>query len=159
MTTVKVPITKQGFEKLSQELFHLISEERPKVIKAIEIARSHGDLSENAEYDAAKDKQGFIEGQIQGLESKLANSEVVDETIFSGDNIKFGATVTLHDEINNQEVIYKLVGEYEADIDNNLLSVKARLGRALINKKVGDLIEFNTPKGKKVYSVIKVEFK
>ncbi len=159
MTTIKVPITKTGFLKLNKELDHLKNEERPKVIKAIEVARSHGDLSENAEYDAAKDKQGFIEGQIQDLENKLANSDVIDETQFSGDVIKFGATITLHDELHDKNVTYKLVGEYEADIDQNLLSVKARLGGLLINKKIGDIIEFSTPKGEKVYSVIKVEFK
>ena len=154
-----MPITKEGFAKLEKELQNFKNNERPAIIIAIAEARSHGDLSENAEYHSAKEKQGFIEAKIRDLEAKLAVAKVVDILSLSGDVIRFGATVVLHNEDDDKEVVYQLVGEYEADIERMLLSINAPLGRALINKKVGDYVEVRTPKGTKVYKILKIEFK
>lgn len=158
MVANKTPITKGGFAKLEKELALLKTQDRPAVIKAIGEARAHGDLSENAEYHAAKEKQGFIEGKIQNLESKIARAEIIDESLFTGEIVRFGATVTLFEESNGVNVVYKLVGEYEADIENMLLSVNTPLGRALIGKKIGDCVEINTPKGEKIYKVLSIKF-
>lgn len=152
-------ITKKGFAKLEARLLDLKENERPLIIKAIAEARAHGDLSENAEYHAAKEKQGFIESHIRDLENKIAHANVIDVLSLSGDIIKFGATVTLYDENNSNEVIYQLVGEYEAEIENMLLSIAAPLGRSLINKKLGDQIKVPTPKGLKMYKVLGIVFK
>lgn len=155
----KVPMTLFGFEKLEAELKNLKSVERPAVIKAIAEAREHGDLSENAEYTAAREKQSFIEGRIQELESKISHAEVIDVRTLDGGTIKFGATITLIDDDSGEEVIYQIVGEDEADIKNGLLSVTSPLARALIGKSVKDSVEVFTPKGSKAYEIIRVAFK
>ena len=155
----KVPMTLDGFNKLENELKRLKTEERPDVIKAIAVAREHGDLSENAEYHAAKERQAFIEGRVSELEEKIALAEVIDVSKLSGKTVKFGAKVTLADEDTDEEITYQLVGEHEADIKGGLLSVSSPLGRALISKTVGDSVEVNTPKGAKSYGLIKVSFK
>ncbi|MBX9977116.1 MAG: transcription elongation factor GreA, partial [Alphaproteobacteria bacterium] len=149
----KIPMTLTGFERLQEELKHLKSHERPAVIKAIAEAREHGDLSENAEYHAAKERQGFIEGRIMELEDKLGRAEVIDVSQISGDSIKFGATVKLIDDDTDEEVAYQIVGSDESDIKKGLLSVTAPLARALINKKKGDHIEVTTPSGGKSYEI------
>lgn len=154
----KVPMTSEGFSRLQEELKHLKSVERPTVIKAIAEAREHGDLSENAEYHAAREKQSFIEGRVAELEDKIARAEVIDVTKLSGTTIKFGAKVTLADEETDEETTYQLVGEDEADIKQGLLSVTSPLGRALIGKSVGDLVEVRTPGGSRSYEVISLDF-
>jgi len=154
----KVPMTSEGFSRLQEELKHLKSVERPAVIKQIAEAREHGDLSENAEYHAAREKQSFIEGRVAELEDKIARAEVIDVTKLSGTTIKFGAKVTLADEETDEEATYQLVGEDEADIKQGLLSVTSPLGRALIGKAVGDLVEVRTPGGSRSYEVISLGF-
>tara|TARA_B100000749_G_scaffold84052_1_gene63906 strand:+ start:51003 stop:51479 length:477 start_codon:yes stop_codon:yes gene_type:complete len=155
----KQPMTQLGKEQLTTELKHLKSIERPAVIKAIEEARGHGDLSENADYDAAKEKQGFIESRISEIEGKLAEAEVVDPAKLSSETIIFGATVTLLDCDSDEEVFYQIVGEDEADVKKSKISVFSPLARALIGKKSDDVIELKTPKGEKEYEVLKIEFK
>lgn len=155
----KVPMTLDGFNQLEAELKRLKTEERPDVIKAIAVAREHGDLSENAEYHAAKERQAFIEGRVGELEEKIALAEVIDVSKLSGKTVKFGAKVTLADEDTDEEITYQIVGEHEADIKGGRLSVSSPLGRALISKTVGDSVEVTTPKGAKSYEVIKVRFK
>ncbi len=152
-------MTVNGKQMLETELKKLLQEERPAVIKAIEEARGHGDLSENADYDAAKEKQGFIEYRIGEIQGKLAVAEVVDPKEIKSDKIVFGATVNLLDLDADKEITYKLVGVDEADIKNGLLSVFSPLGRALIGKKKDDVVEFSSPKGDKEYEVVKFEFK
>jgi transcription elongation factor GreA len=155
----KVPMTLDGYNSLEVELKRLKTVERPDVIKAIAIAREHGDLSENAEYHAAKERQAFIEGRVNELEEKIALAEVIDVSKLSGKIVKFGAKVTLADEDTDEEITYQLVGEHEADIKSGRLSVSSPLGRALISKTVGDSVEVTTPKGAKSYEVINVRFK
>lgn len=155
----KIPMTASGFSRLQEELKHLKSYERPAVIKAIAEAREHGDLSENAEYHAAKERQGFIEGRITELESKLSRAEIIDVSQMDGDEIKFGATVRLIDEDTDEKATYQIVGSDEADIKKGLLSVTAPLARALIGKKPGDSIEVSTPSGGKSYEITSVEFR
>jgi transcription elongation factor GreA len=155
----KVPMTKTGYVRLEEELKNLKSVERPAVVKAIAEAREHGDLSENAEYTAAREKQSFIEGRIAEIEDKISRSEVIDVATLSGDTVKFGATVTLIDDDTEEEVTYQIVGEDEADIKSGRLSITAPLARALINKSVGETVEVITPKGGKGYEVTKVLFK
>ncbi len=155
----KFPITANGFKAMEAEVKHLKAIERPSVIKAIAEARAHGDLSENAEYSAAREKQSFIEGRILELESKIAGAEVIDVASLSGDRVKFGAMVKLMDEDTEENVTYQIVGEYEADIKKHMLSVTAPISRALIGKKKGDTVEVVTPKGSKSYEVIEVKFK
>lgn len=152
-------MTAAGAARLEQELRQLKTVERPAVISAISEARSHGDLSENAEYHAAKEKQSFIEGRIQELEAVTSRADVIDIDALKGDSIKFGATVTLVDEETEEEVKYQLVGEYEADIKRNLISITAPIGRALIGKKQGASIDVKTPSGQRSYEILKVEFK
>jgi transcription elongation factor GreA len=154
----KVPMTLDGYNSLEVELKRLKTIERPDVIKAIAIAREHGDLSENAEYHAAKERQAFIEGRVNELEEKIALAEVIDVSKLSGKTVKFGAKVTLADEDTDEEITYQIVGEHEADIKGGRLSVSSPLGRALISKTVGDSVEVTTPKGAKSYEVIKVSF-
>lgn len=151
-------MTPEGFKKLEDELKNLKLKERPAIVKAISEARALGDLSENAEYHYAKDKQGFIEGRIQELESKLSRAEVIDITKLRGKTIKFGATVTIYDESNDEEVTYKVVGIDEADIKNQLLSIESPLARALIGKTEGDEIKLSTPSGAKIYEIVKVQY-
>lgn len=154
----KIPMTQRGYERLQEELKHLKQVERHAVIKAIADAREHGDLSENAEYHAAKERQGFIEGRILELEDKISRAEIIDVTKLSGNQIKFGATITLVDEDTEENHTYQIVGGDEADIRQGLLSITSPLARALIGKTVDDTVEVTTPNGSKAYSVLKVEF-
>jgi len=155
----KHPMTVTGKNKLDEELKNLLQVERPAVIKAIEVARGHGDLSENADYDAAKEMQGFIESRIGEIQAKIAVADVIDPAEVKSDKIVFGATVELLDLDSDETKKYKLVGVDEADIKEGLLSVFSPLGRALIGKKKSDIVEFNSPKGDKEYEVVKFEFK
>lgn len=155
----RVPMTNYGQESLQEELKTLKTIERPSVIKAIEEARSHGDLSENAEYEAARERQSFVEGRVADIEDKLRRAEVIDVSKLSGKEVKFGAFVTIEDEDTEEKSKYQIVGVDEADISNGLLSVKAPLGRALIGKTIGDSVEVTTPRGTKAYEIIKVSFK
>jgi transcription elongation factor GreA len=156
--TEKVPMTKLGFDRLEEELKNLKSVERPAVVKAIAEAREHGDLSENAEYHAAREHQSFMEGRIQELEHKISHAEVIDATKLDGKDVKFGATVTLIDD-DSSKVVYQIVGEDEADIKAGLLSVTSPLARALIGKQVKDIVEVSTPKGGKSYEIAKVNYR
>ncbi len=154
----KVPMTVPGYAALEAELKRRQQEERPRIIQAISEARSHGDLSENAEYHAAKESQSLNEGRIAELEDKLSRAEVIDVTKLSGSNVKFGATVTLIDEDTEEEKVYQIVGEAEADVKSGKVSITSPIARALIGKKVGDAVEVNTPGGGKSYEVLKVIF-
>ena len=153
----KVPMTRAGATALESELKHLKSVERPAIIKAIAEAREHGDLSENAEYHSAREKQSFIEGRIKELEGVLSLAEVIDPKKLNG-TIKFGATVELVDEDTDEEKTYQIVGEYEADIENGRLNIKSPLARALIGKDEGDSVEVRTPGGERSYEILKVSF-
>ena len=153
----KVPMTRVGHAALDAELKQLKSVERPAVIKAIAEAREHGDLSENAEYHAAREKQSFIEGRIKELEGLLGRAQVIDPATLSGP-IKFGATVTLVDEETDAEKTYQIVGEAEADIENGLLNIASPLARALIGKDEGDSIEVRTPGGQRSYEVLSIRY-
>ena len=155
----KQPMTTTGKQKLEEELKNLIQVERPAVIKAIEEARGHGDLSENADYDAAKEKQGFIEARVADIQGKLAVAEVVNPAEIKSDRVVFCATVKLLDCDTDQEVQYQLVGEDEADVKAGKISVFSPLSRAIIGKKAGDVIEFKSPKGEKEYEVLDFFFK
>ena len=155
----KVPMTKLGFDRLEEELKNLKSVQRPAVVKAIAEAREHGDLSENAEYHAARERQSFIEGRVQELEYKISHAEVIDVSLLEGTDIKFGATITLVDADTDEDVVYQIVGEDEANIKNGLLSVTSPLARALIGKQVQDTVEVNTPKGGKSYEITRVAYK
>lgn len=155
----KMPITTAGYQQLEAELKKLKSEDRPAVIEAISAAREHGDLSENAEYHSAREKQSFIEGRIADLEDKMARAEIIDPKKIAGDTVKFGATIHVVDEDTEEELTYQIVGEYEADIDKNMLSLSAPLSRALIGKSVGDSVEVTTPKGSKAYEILGIAYK
>ena len=152
-------MTAAGYNRLQEELRHLKTVERPAVIKAIAEAREHGDLSENAEYHAARERQSFIEGRVSELEDKISRAEVIDPTKLSGKTVKFGATVTLADEDTDEESTYQIVGQDESDIKNRLLSITSPLARALIGKSVGDSVEVATPGGSKMYEVVSVVFR
>ena len=154
----KVPMTASGFARLEEELRYLKTTARPEVIRAIAEAREHGDLSENAEYHAARERQSFIEGRVAELEDKIARAEVIDVASLNGNTVKFGATVTLVDEDTEAEAAYQLVGEMEADVKEGRLSITAPLARALIGKEVGDSVEVMTPAGSKAYEIIKVKY-
>ena len=154
----KFPITNKGFEKLEVELKLLKSTERPNVIKAIAEARAHGDLSENAEYHDAKEKQSFIEGRIADLENKISRAEVINTRILSGDKIIFGATVTLGEVGRKKNIVYQIVGTEEADVENGKISVSSPLARALLGKRVDDMVEVLSPGGSKEYEVENIEF-
>jgi len=154
----KVPMTAGGFARLEEELRYLKTTARPEVIRAIAEAREHGDLSENAEYHAARERQSFIEGRVMELEDKIARAEVIDVSTLNGDTVKFGATVTLVDEDTEAETAYQLVGEMEADVKEGRLSITAPLARALIGKEVGDSVEVMTPAGSKAYEILKVQY-
>ena len=153
----KIPLTQQGFDKLDEELKRLKSKERPAVIRAIAEAREHGDLSENAEYHAARESQSHIEGRIKDLEAVISRANVIDPKTLSG-SIKFGATVRLIDEDTEDEKIFQIVGEPEANIEQNLLNMQAPLARALIGKEPGDGVEVKTPGGTKSYEILEVKF-
>lgn len=152
------PITKKGYEALKAELDRLRKVERPKVIEAIAEARSHGDLSENAEYDAAKERQGFIESRISEIESKLADARVVEVTGRTTDTVVFGATVSVIEQESRSKKQYTLVGQDEADMKHNRISVQSPVGRALIGKRVGDLVEVKTPVKLVEYEVVEIKF-
>ena len=152
----KYPLTKVGFEALEQELKNLKGVERPNIIAAIAEARSHGDLSENAEYSAAKEKQSFIEGRIQELEVVISRAQVIDPSTIKGSIIRFGATVVLADEKTDEEKTYQIVGDYEADIENNKISLSSPLAKALIGKEIGDEVMYVAPGGKKAFEVVDV---
>lgn len=154
----KIPMTASGFARLEEELRHLKSTARPEVIRAIAEAREHGDLSENAEYHAARERQSFIEGRVAELEDKIARAEVIDVSSLNGKTVKFGATVTLVDEDTDAKTAYQLVGEMEADVKEGRLSITAPLARALIGKEVGDSVEVMTPAGSKAYEILKVQY-
>lgn len=155
----KIPTTKTGYQALEQELKKLKQEDRPAVIQAIAEAREHGDLSENAEYHAAREQQSFIEGRIQELEAVISSAEIIDPTTMSGDIVRFGATILLVDEDTDEEVSYQIVGQYESDADNGKLSISAPISRALIGKSLGDSVEVRTPQGIRSYEILKVEYK
>ncbi|MCB1547640.1 MAG: transcription elongation factor GreA [Hyphomicrobiaceae bacterium] len=155
----KVPMTVEGFNALETELHRLKSVERPRIIQAIAEARAHGDLSENAEYHAAKEAQGLNEGRVAELEDKLSRADVIDTSKLSGTTVKFGATVTLEDEDTGEKAKYKLVGEYEADVKQGKVSISSPIARALIGKSKGDTAEVTTPKGPRSYEVLKIEYK
>lgn len=154
----KFPMTVAGYAALEEELKRRQQVERPRIIQAIAEARSHGDLSENAEYHAAKEAQGHNEGRIADLEDKLQRAEVIDVSKLSGSNVKFGATVTLIDEDTEEEKVYQIVGENEADVKSGKVSITSPIARALIGKTVGDTVEVNAPGGGKSYEVLKVAF-
>jgi len=155
----KIPMTGDGFTRLEEELKQLKTVERPAVIRAIAEAREHGDLSENAEYTAARERQSFIEGRVIELEDKISRAEIIDVSKLTGKQVKFGATVTLIDEDTDEKTVYQIVGEDEADIKSRRLSISAPLARALINKSVGESVEVTTPGGSKSYEIAKVQFK
>ncbi|MBL8639552.1 MAG: transcription elongation factor GreA [Alphaproteobacteria bacterium] len=154
----KVPMTHIGFERLEQELKNLKSVERPAVIQAIAEAREHGDLSENAEYHAARERQSFIEGRIQELEAALSVAQVINPTTLSGDSVKFGATVVIVDEEDDEELKFQIVGAYESNADEGKISITAPIARALIGKSVGDSVEVQTPKGRRHYEILMVMY-
>lgn len=154
----KIPMTAEGFSRLEEELKHLKSTERPAVIRAIAEAREHGDLSENAEYHAARERQSFIEGRLLELEDKIARAEVIDPKKLSGKQVMFGATVTLVDEDTDEKARYQIVGPDESDIGAGRISISSPLARALIGKSVGDSAEVSTPGGTKSYEIVKVTF-
>jgi len=158
MAIDKVPMTLVGFERLSEEMKRLKSVERPAIIKAIAEARGHGDLSENAEYHAAREKQSFIEGRLAEIEDKLSRAEVIDVSKLSGDTVRFGAIVTLVDEDTDQKATYQIVGVDEADLEKGLISVSSPLARGLIGKAEGENVEVAAPAGPKAYEILKVRF-
>jgi len=155
----KVPMTASGHQAMLEEIKHLKAVERPRIIKAITEARAHGDLSENAEYHAAKDQQGWIEARVAELEDKVSRAEVIDVTKLSGDTVKFGAFVTLVDEDSDEQSVYQIVGEFEADVKKGKISVTSPIARAIIGKKRGDSVEVMTPGGGKSYEIVKIRYK
>lgn len=159
MSDEAVPMTVEGHQKLQEELKQLVRFERPKVVQDIAEARSHGDLSENAEYDAAKDRQGFVEGRIKELNHKIALAQVIDPAKIKSDKIVFGATVTLFDIDTEEEVTYQLVGVDEADIKVGKISITSPVGRALVGHSVDEEVSINVPSGVKVYEVTDIEYK
>lgn len=152
-------MTQQGFDKLEAELKNLKSNERPAVIQAIAEARAHGDLSENAEYHAARERQSFIEGRIKELDGVVSAANIIDVLSLNGGTVKFGATLVLFDEDSEEEVTYQIVGPYESDADHGKISTTAPLAKALIGKSIGDTAEVHTPAGKRSYEIISIEFK
>ncbi len=155
----KHPMTPAGHAKLKEELGRLKNEERPRIIREIGTAREHGDLSENAEYHAAKDRQGMIEARISELESKIGLAEIIDISNLSGDHVQFGAKVTVVDEETEEESTYQIVGADEAEVNEGRLSISSPLARALIGKSSGDAIEINTPGGARNYEILAVKYR
>lgn len=153
----KIPLTREGYDKLNAELKQLKTDDRPAIIRAIAEAREHGDLSENAEYHSAKEKQSFIEGRIKELEGVISLADVIDTAKLSG-TVKFGAVIDLVDEDTDEEKTYQIVGEYEADIEAGRLNIKSPLARALIGKDEGDSVEVRTPGGEKSYEILKITY-
>jgi transcription elongation factor GreA len=155
----KVPITVKGAKKLQDELFQLKSVDRPKVIDAIATAREHGDLKENAEYHAAREQQGFIEGRIKDIEGKLSNATIIDvTTVNANGKVVFGATVYVADEETGDELSYQIVGDDEADIKNNMISISSPIARALIGKEEGDVAEVQTPGGLRALEIVEIKY-
>ena len=154
-----VPMTPEGFQMLQEELKHLIRVERPKVVQDIAEARGHGDLSENAEYDAAKERQGFIEGRIAELNGKIARAQVIDATMLDTDKVVFGATVTVYDDESESESTYRIVGEDEADIKKGLISINSPVAKALIGHRVDDEVQIKVPSGTRLYEIVEIEYK
>lgn len=154
----KIPMTVAGHAKLEADIKHLKSVERPAVIQAISEARAHGDLSENAEYHAAKERQSWIEGQLMEFEDKLSRAQVIDVSKLSGDTVKFGATVTMVDEDTDEEKTFQIVGDHEADVAEGRISVSSPIARALIGKEVGDSVEVAAPGGSRAYEILKVSW-
>jgi transcription elongation factor GreA len=155
----RIPMTADGYKALEDEINHLKVVERPTVIRMIEEARAHGDLSENAEYHAAKDRQAFIEGRVVELEDKLSRADIIDISKLSGSTVKFGATVTLIDEDTDSKVKYQLVGDLEANAKKGRISISSPIARALIGKSKGDTVEVTAPGGARSYEILKVEFR
>ena len=154
----RIPMTAAGYKSLEEEVNHLKNVERHEIIKAIAEARAHGDLSENAEYHAAKERQGFIEGRVLELEDQIGRAEVIDVSKLSGSTVKFGATVTLVDEDTDEKRKYQIVGDVESDAKNGRISLSSPIARALIGKGKGDTVEVATPGGARSYEILKVEF-
>lgn len=154
----KVPLTAEGYKKLNEELKHRKSVERPAIKEALIEARAHGDLSENAEYAAAREQQAFNEGRIQELEALIARADIIDVSKIGGDTVKFGASVTVYDPQEDKETTYRIVGEPEADINQNLISIASPIARALIGKGADDEVRVQTPGGTKTYEVVDVKF-
>ena len=155
----KVPMTADGYAAMEAEIRHLKTVERPRIIQAIADARAHGDLSENAEYHAAKEQQGLNEARVADLEDKLSRADVIDVSKLSGKQVKFGAIVTLVDEDTEEKVKYQIVGEFEADVKESKISITSPIARALIGKTVGDSVEVSTPGGGKCYEILTVRFR
>ncbi len=155
----KIPVTSAGFRTMEEELRRLKTEERPAIVTAIAEAREHGDLKENAEYHAAREKQSFIEGRIKELEALISHAEIIDPQHMNGVHVKFSATVGLIDEETEEEVTYQIVGEYEANLEQGRISITAPIARALIGKTEGDSVEVNTPKGLRYYEILSVSYK
>jgi transcription elongation factor GreA len=154
----KVPMTGEGYQALDDELKRLKTQERPTVIAAIAEARTHGDLSENAEYHAAKERQGWIEGRIAVIEDQIARAQIIDVSKLSGSQVKFGATVSVVDEDTEESARYQIVGEHEADVRLGKISIASPIARAMIGKETGDVVEVNTPGGVKAYEILKIEW-
>ncbi len=159
MAEEKIPMTVEGKKRLDEELKHLMTVERPTIVKAIEVARGHGDLSENADYSAAKERQGFIEGRIQEINGKLARAQIIDPTSIESDKIVFGATVTLEEQDTGQKVVYQIVGVDEADVRAGKVGVTSPIARALIGRSEGDEVVVHAPKGQIRYDVVRIEYK
>ena len=159
MATETVPFTKEGYQRLKVELDQLKSIERPKIIREIADARSHGDLSENAEYHAAKEKQGFIEARISDLDDKLSRAQVIEFELESGDQVKFGAWVTVTDEESGESKTYRIVGDLEANLERGMISLSSPIARALLGKREGDMVEVRAPKGVVEYTIMDVKYK
>ena len=155
----KIPMTAEGYTKLQEELHNFVNKQRPEIIAAIAEARGHGDLSENAEYQYAKEQQSLIEGKILEIESVLAHAEIIDISKLKGKEIKFGAIVKIEEEKTKKQSTYQLVGEYESDINNKKISISSPLAKSLIGKTKKDVVEVNSPKGTKIYTVISVKYK
>ena len=155
----RIPMTAEGHARLETELKRLKTVERPDVIKSLSAAREHGDLAENAEYHAARERQSFIEGRVRELEDKLSRAEVIDVSKLSGKDVKFGATVTVADEETDEKKTYQLVGADEADVNNGRLSITSPVARALIGRGIGDSVHVNTPNGDRSYEVIKINYR
>ena len=154
----KIPMTASGYDDIQKELKKLINVDRPNIIAAIAEARSHGDLSENAEYQYAKESQSLIEGKIADLENAIGRAEIIDVKSIASEDIKFGATIEIEDDENGKIYLYQIVGDYESDIKNKKLSVSSPLARGLINKTIDDVVEINSPKGQKSYTIKSIKY-
>jgi len=153
-----VPMTPEGYQRLQEELKHLIRVERPRVVQDIAEARDHGDLSENAEYDAAKERQGFVEGRIAEINGKMARAQVIDVSNIDTDKVVFGATVTVYDDESESESTYRIVGEDESDIKQGLISISSPVAKALIGHRIGDEVQIKVPSGVRIYEIIDIKY-